>query len=80
MNLGANSLLIAYADDLFLVIWDLLSSILEKKGDAMLKIIEEWAILNNMQIAIDKTSCINFEKPKNLKSQFSKVITRILKT
>lgn len=67
MYLVGNCLLVSYADNLHLVIRGSSLSTLENEGNAALKIIEEGAILNNIQIAINKNLCFTFGKPKNLK-------------
>lgn len=80
MYLVANCLLVAYADNLHLVIRSSSLSTLEKEGNAALKIIEEGAIFNNIQISIDKKLCFTFGRPKNLKHlSFFKTYYRILK-
>lgn len=73
MHLRANCLLIVHAGHIFFSFPSFIALNIGKWRDCHLKIIEERDILNNMQISVDNLNLWHIH-------QFSKFITRILKT
>lgn len=59
--------LVAYADDLLLIVKGTSRSQLEERGNAALKLILDWAIHNNIQISIEKSASLTFGKTHALK-------------
>lgn len=58
---------IAFADDLLLIITGRSRQILENQGKEALKIIIEWSEQNAMTISHSKSQVLNLRKPKHLK-------------
>lgn len=58
--------LVAYADDVLLIIWAKSRAQLEFKGKQALAVIEDWAVLNGIQISQPKSRVITFGKPTHL--------------
>lgn len=65
----AGTIHVAYANDLLIIAWGKSTRNLEDNGNQTLQIVNThiWSVLNNIQIAQDKSVVLTLIKPKMLK-------------
>lgn len=59
--------LVAYMDDVLLIIWAPTRTLLEHRGNSALNIIVNLATCNTIDISKEKSKSLTFGKPKHLK-------------